>query len=72
MNKLCLEALGDKKRKSSISFFCNDRVIKDADAGGNGRGRLKQHSNTNGVLESMLEKPRRAGSHLAVNLGSVS
>lgn len=68
MNKLCLKALGD--RKSSISFLCNDRVIKVADTGGNGRGRLKQHLNINGVLQSVLEKLRRAESYLAVNLGS--
>lgn len=50
MNKLCLEALGDKKTgRAPFLFFCNNKVIKDADAGGNGKGRLKQHSNINGV-----------------------
>ena len=49
MNELCLEALGDKKEELHF-FFCNDKVIKDADARGNSRGRLKQHSNINGVL----------------------
>lgn len=60
-----------KGRAQFLVFFVfSDRVIRAADAGDDGRGRLKPLSNINGVLQPMLETASRAGSHLVVNLGS--
>lgn len=68
-----MEALGDKKENLNFwfFFFCNARVIKGGSTSGNGRGRLKQHSNTNDVLLPMVKRARRAGLRSAVNLGSI-
>lgn len=67
-NKLCLEALGDKKENLFFFFFLGSSRMGALE---DGRGRLKQHSNMNDVLLPTVKKARRAGLHSAVNLGSI-
>lgn len=62
--------LWEIRRKTSISFFflCNARVIKGGSTGGNGRGRLKQHSNTNDVLFACGEESKKSRVALSCEL----